>query len=116
MTSTAPSTKQLESSTPSETAIRWPTTELLLRRRSTESTRLIGLIKLCSAAQPALRTISGRAPLGNKGSDPSVWTAELWFGPARLRSVRLEPQHSSRGHRRRRELRLVLRPGPRLLP
>src|SRR4051794_2639890 len=30
MTSTAPSTKQLESSTPSETAIRWPTTELLL--------------------------------------------------------------------------------------
>src|SRR3954462_5118192 len=32
MTSTAPSTKRLESSTPSETAIRWPTTELLLRR------------------------------------------------------------------------------------
>src|SRR3954467_9523126 len=31
MTSTAPSTKRLESSTPSETAIRWPTTELLLR-------------------------------------------------------------------------------------
>src|SRR3954462_1048735 len=30
MTSTAPSTKRLESSTPSETAIRWPTTELLL--------------------------------------------------------------------------------------
>ena len=29
--STAPSTKRLESSTPSETAIRWPTTELLLR-------------------------------------------------------------------------------------
>src|SRR3954467_14035262 len=32
MTSTAPSTKRLESSTPSETAIRWPTTELLLRQ------------------------------------------------------------------------------------
>src|SRR3954468_20185267 len=31
MTSTAPSTKRLERSTPSETAIRWPTTELLLR-------------------------------------------------------------------------------------
>src|SRR3954471_14800106 len=31
MTSTAPSTKRLESSTPSETAVRWPTTELLLR-------------------------------------------------------------------------------------
>src|SRR3954468_16710629 len=30
--STGPSTKRLESSTPSETAIRWPTTELLLRR------------------------------------------------------------------------------------
>src|SRR5215207_5244610 len=30
MTSTAPSTKRLERSTPSETAIRWPTTELLL--------------------------------------------------------------------------------------
>src|SRR4051794_18228059 len=30
MTSTAPSTKRLESSTPSETAIRGPTTELLL--------------------------------------------------------------------------------------
>src|SRR4051794_40955439 len=32
MTSTAPSTRRLERSTPSETAIRWPTTELLLRR------------------------------------------------------------------------------------
>src|SRR4051812_47954069 len=31
MTSTAPSTRRLERSTPSETAIRWPTTELLLR-------------------------------------------------------------------------------------
>src|SRR3954449_12462879 len=31
MTSTAPSTKRLESSTPSETAIRRPTTKLLLR-------------------------------------------------------------------------------------
>src|SRR4051812_16224647 len=30
MTSTAPSTRRLERSTPSETAIRWPTTELLL--------------------------------------------------------------------------------------
>src|SRR3982750_3621034 len=30
MTSTPPSTKRLERSTPSETAIRWPTTELLL--------------------------------------------------------------------------------------
>src|SRR3954462_5166443 len=29
MTSTAPPTKRLERSTPSETAIRWPTTELL---------------------------------------------------------------------------------------
>src|SRR3954469_23683463 len=36
MTSTAPSTRRLERSTPSETAIRWPTTELLLRcHRST---------------------------------------------------------------------------------
>src|SRR3954449_7460708 len=39
MTSTAPSTKRLESSTPSETAIRWPTTELLLRSARTAQTR-----------------------------------------------------------------------------
>src|SRR3954464_6441036 len=40
MTSTAPSTKRLESSTPSETAIRWPTTELLL---STTVASVIGV-------------------------------------------------------------------------
>src|SRR3954454_23631663 len=34
MASTAPSTKRLESSTPSETAIRWPTTELLLSSKA----------------------------------------------------------------------------------
>src|SRR3954466_9177481 len=68
MTSTAPSTKRLESSTPSETAIRWPTTELLLRgtqgRRKrfwlTIGSRFLGLaLQMGADERPDLRQ---RAP------------------------------------------------------
>src|SRR3954454_18779337 len=48
MTSTAPSTRRLERSTPSETAIRWPTTELLL-----SSARRDHAMKLLSLYQRA---------------------------------------------------------------
>src|SRR3954471_6240332 len=52
MTSTAPSTKRLERSTPSETAIRWPTTELLLRATTDQAGRKCSTrkaIATCSA-------------------------------------------------------------------
>src|SRR5215207_8227596 len=69
MTSTAPSTRRLERSTPSETAIRWPTTELLLsvdrrtlvsnlyRPASQQDSPKLGaphLITRCAALRPRL--------------------------------------------------------------
>src|SRR4051812_43048605 len=77
MTSTAPSTKRLESSTPSETAIRWPTTELLLRAAHVAglARRLTALVRGCGV-NPTVGPEAARVAL------------DTWLADARRSGVR----------------------------
>src|SRR3954454_15330875 len=67
MTSTAPSTRRLERSTPSETAIRRPTTELLVKRQ------------LSGAKPPSRRSSMPRFAAGA----PYLWPVPI-YGYARV--------------------------------
>src|SRR4051795_12019172 len=93
MTSTAPSTKRLESSTPSETAIRWPTTELLLRivaGRSHRSRRhVMAMDVITTLARALLESASDAIVATDRDGAITFWNAgaERIFGYAGSEAV-----------------------------
>src|SRR3954453_2484703 len=104
MTSTAPSTKRLESSTPSETAIRWPTTELLLRAclsvrfqgftptpqyRPSASSRLW-------PARPAVLCLPDPCGLGFDSHGGKVFSGKLLEFLTQTGSEKIRPHHLER--------------------